>query len=528
MSTPTPSSTSNEIPLIERIRASTAGRYTIHAELGVGGMATVFRATELALEREVAIKVMSTEMASTPGAFERFRLEARVAAALSHPHIVPIHAIGEDPKLAWFAMKFIEGRGLDSILKRDPLQSIETVVRTIGTVGRALAAAHEKGVVHRDVKPANIMIGNDGWIYVTDFGIAKRDNVKGLTQAGTVIGTPAYMSPEQFNGEAITGAADQYSLGIVAYEMLAGRAPFNAPSLGEIMRGHLLDPPPALRTMRSDVPMRVVEVVATMLEKQAANRFPSLIEAAAALEAAGAGVKTVAPRRIAPKGATASSAEEVIRATTGPTTPMPRSNPSIQVSGARRAATMAAPEPTPPPRSTSTPILAFLLLAAIVGGGWYAFSDRIRASMQPEPVASIVPIVDAKQEPAPGAASLPDSSAALFDSATVADADSTKSSAEVEAALAALASRLASAPVLDLDAPRDSVVVRVGSQTMQTVLFVNDRQIGILGGMGLVPVTVAPGPVSVSVRRQNCQSWDTTFTPVTGRRYTFMERSPTC
>ncbi len=536
MRTPTPPSSPNERPLIDRLRAATAGRYTIGAELGAGGMATVFRATEIALEREVAIKVMSMEVASTPGAVERFRREARVAAALSHPHIVPIYAIGEDPKLAFFAMKYIEGRGLDSILKKDPMQSVEMVVKTIATVGRALAHAHEKGVVHRDVKPANIMVGNDGWLYVTDFGIAKRDDAQGLTQVGTVIGTPAYMSPEQFNGQTTTGAADQYSLGVVAYEMLAGRAPFNGPSLGEIMRGHLLEPPPALRTLRIDIPAPVVEVVNRMLAKDPADRFATLNDAAAALEGAGAGAKGMAPRRTVPT----SQAAAELRATTSPTTPMPRNSTSGPITGANSGAnsgpnsgaarrpvtaTHARPEPVRQ-GGGGTAIAVFALLAAALGGGWYVFREDISAAMRPAPVASIAP--ELPSTPLPELTADTGAIAAVAESTAVAGADSTPNAGDPADAIADLAARLASAPVMDVNAPADSVVVRVGSQTMQTVLFVNDQQVGILGGMGLVSVTVPPGPVKVQVRKVNCRDWDTTFTPVTGRRYSFMERSPTC
>ncbi|MBX7117922.1 MAG: serine/threonine protein kinase, partial [Gemmatimonadaceae bacterium] len=336
MRTPTPPNP-HEIPLIDRLRAKTAGRYVVHAELGVGGMATVFKATEVALEREVAIKVMNAEMATTPGAFDRFRREARVAAALSHPHIVPIYAIGEDPALAWFAMKYIEGRGLDSILRQEGAQPVDRVIDTIATVGKALHVAHEKGVVHRDVKPANIMVGSDGWLYVTDFGIAKRDDAQGLTQAGTVVGTPAYMSPEQFNGQEVTGAADQYALGIVAYEMLAGRTPFDAKSLGEVMRGHLLDAPPPLRARRVDVPVGLADIVNRMLEKDPAKRFPTLAVAVAALE--GLQGRSGARRSAPITGSIPAPPPPRVSASTptsSPTTPIPRSNPSLVTSGTRR------------------------------------------------------------------------------------------------------------------------------------------------------------------------------------------------
>lgn len=525
MRTPTPPSTPGDTPLITRIRAATAGRYDIHSELGVGGMATVFRATERALEREVAIKVMSTAAASAPGAFERFRREARMAAALSHPHIVPIYAIGEDPALAWFAMKFIEGRGLDSILQKDGAQPVDMVVRTISVVGRALHHAHESGVVHRDVKPANIMVGKDGWVYVTDFGIAKRGDAEGLTQAGTVIGTPAYMSPEQFNGLPITGSADQYSLGVVAFEMLAGRAPFNGPSLGEIMRGHLLEAPPPLRTLRIDVPMAVAECVMKMIEKEPAKRFASLGDAVDALEAAA----KVAARPSAGAGAIRTPLQSVrpvagTTASMSPTTPIPR-NPTGPVTGAaRRPVTAAHQRPVEPASGGSMGRVLFGLVV-VAGLGWYALKDQLdNAGPVATPASASAASADAELAPVQPPVSLTTAAESTFTAAT----DSASATGSLDSAFAELATRVASSLAIDGVAPVDSAVVRAGSQTLQTVLFVNGEQIGILGGRGLFPTTVAPGPVTVSIRKLDCRDWDTTFTAQAGRRYTFVERSPRC
>lgn len=527
MTTPPPPNIPRETPLIDRLRASTAGRYAIHAELGAGGMATVFRATEIALEREVAIKVMSAEVASSPGAFERFRREARVAAALSHPNIVPIYAIGEDPSLAYFAMKFIEGRGLDAILRKQGAQSIAEVARIIAAVGKALHYAHERGVVHRDVKPANIMLGEDGWPYVTDFGIAKRDDAQQLTQAGTVIGTPAYMSPEQFNGLPITGAADQYSLGIVAFEMLTGRAPFDGPSLGEVMRGHLLDPVPPIRTLRLDVPLAVADCVNRMLAKEPTQRFASLAEAAVALESAAAlakssgGRPSMAPGVVAsaPVGAAAISGATV---TSGPTTPIPRSNPSLVTSGAKpRPVTAAQPRPVEKTSTGSSLLIVFVVLAALGGGAWYFLRDEF-VNSAPAPVA----VATLPSPPAP-TATVTDSSDGADSLATTVK-DSAEEKVSLDSALAAFAARVAAAPVVDVDAPDDSAVVRIGSQVLETVLFINGRQLGIVGGRGLVATTIAPGPVTVSVRKVNCRDWDTTFTANAGRRYSIGERSPGC
>lgn len=540
MSTPAPVAPT-EVPLVDRLRSALGARYVVHDELGRGGMATVFRATEVALEREVAIKVMNASMATTPGAFDRFRREARVAAALSHPHIVPIYAIGDDPALAWFAMKYVEGRGLDDILRAEGAQGIETVVRTVATVGRALQHAHEKGVVHRDVKPANIMVGDDGWVFVADFGIAKRDDAQQLTQAGTVVGTPAYMAPEQFNGHAVTGAADQYALGIVAYEMLAGRTPFDAPSLGEIIRGHLLDAPPPLRLKRIDVPTGVAECVNRMLEKDPARRFPSLAHAVEALETA------VPAARLSAAGGRRTTGPNIPHvAAAAPTTPIPRASAAAVTSGARAAATTSGSQrrasTAPSVRTVEEPsgggasLVRVLLLAVLLAaGGWYALRDRFTGTPAASAIAATPPPGDAVPDDAaygstPDAADAGATAAGVGggapDAAPAGDAAAT--AAPIDSAIADLSLRLATAPSIDLVAPPDSVVVRIGSQMLETVLFVNERQVGVIGGRGLLEVVAPPGPVAVAIRKLGCQAWDTTFAGLEGRRYTFMERSPTC
>ena len=269
--------------LRDALRQATLGDYEIMAELGRGGMATVFLAHDIALGRKVAIKVMSPALFSGEGMAERFKREARTAAQLSHPHIIPIYSVQESGDLLFFVMKFIEGRPLDSIIREvGPLPI--PMVRTILTqVGGALGYAHKRGVIHRDIKPANIMLDADGWAIVTDFGIAKVSESQGLTVTGATVGTPSYMSPEQCAAQELTGATDQYSLGVVAYEMLSGKLPFIAESVMAVMYAHFNQPPRPVVQVRVDCPMDLAATVMRMLEKDPSQRFPTMEAATSAM-----------------------------------------------------------------------------------------------------------------------------------------------------------------------------------------------------------------------------------------------------
>ncbi len=268
--------------LLDRLRRATIGRYDVYAELGQGGMATVFLALDLALDRKVAIKVLNPSLATSADNVERFKREAKVAASLNHPNIIGIYAVGDDPSLAYFVMKYVEGRALDSVVRETGAQTVPFVRGVVAAAGKALHYAHTRGVVHRDVKPANFMLDRDGWLVVTDFGIAKMDDAKGLTLTGSVIGTPYYMAPEQFQGKPVTAAADQYALGVVAFELLTGRQPYAGETIGEVMKGHLFDPIPEVRSLRADVPEGMATAITRMLAKDPAERFPTLEDAVAA------------------------------------------------------------------------------------------------------------------------------------------------------------------------------------------------------------------------------------------------------
>ena len=269
--------------MMEALRAATLGEYEILGEIGRGGMASVYLAHDIHLDRKVAIKVMSPALLDGEGASERFKREARTAGALSHPHIIPIHAVKESGDLLYFVMKYVDGRSLDSVIETHGTLPIPMVVQILFEVAGALAYAHRAGVVHRDVKPGNIMIDRDGWAVVTDFGIAKVVQEQGLTLTGTAVGTPAYMSPEQCMSKDVSGRSDQYSLGIVAFHMITGQLPFTAESLMEMFLAQTNQRPASIVGLRPDCPPRLAEIVERMMAKSPDHRWPSLDDVVAAL-----------------------------------------------------------------------------------------------------------------------------------------------------------------------------------------------------------------------------------------------------
>ncbi len=284
-----PVTSSQSDPILERLRAATAGEYEIIRELGRGGFAAVFLGRDVELDREVAIKVLTqqaaTDVSADSGEIERFRREARTVAKLNHPNIVPVFSVRASEGLQYFVMKYIRGRSLERILEtggRLPIALVQTILQQAGS---ALAFAHRNGVVHRDIKPGNIMLDEEGWAVVADFGIAKVARAEKLTATGLIIGTAAYMSPEQWAGQDVTGQSDQYSLGVVAYELLTGKSPFTAETVPAMLWAHLNEVPPAITDARPDCPPALAAIVARMLEKESSARFGSLDEITAALAA---------------------------------------------------------------------------------------------------------------------------------------------------------------------------------------------------------------------------------------------------
>jgi eukaryotic-like serine/threonine-protein kinase len=402
--------------LAELLTHATIGEYDIYGELGRGGMAAVYLALDLSLNRKVAIKTMLPELVVKTDMVERFKREAQTAAGLSHPHIIQIHAVKETPALVYFVMKFIEGRSLESIaLEQGPL-GVGMAQVVLGQIASALAYAHRKGVVHRDVKPANVMIDEDGWAIVTDFGIAKVQVAQNLTATGTAIGTPTYMSPEQFHNKAITGASDQYSLGVVAYEVLSGKKPFDGATYAEIITQHLFEPVPDLKLLRPDLPESLVSTINRMLAKNPTERFADLDAAAVAL---GSPDKAESERIRAELISMAKSGPRRTVRMSVPVSPIPMtkkpSTPTATTAAAGAAATIVAaqpapartvpdkrpakprlPETVPVPAKRKAPLwgaIAAVVVAAAAFGTWKALSSNsappaTSAVEQPQAVAA--------------------------------------------------------------------------------------------------------------------------------------------
>src|SRR5256884_928099 len=262
---------------IDALPEAALGEYEVLAELGHGGMATVYLAHDLALDRKVAIKGRAHALLLMgEGMVERFKREARTAGALSHPHIIPIYAVKESQDVLYFVMKYVHGRALDAVIRDVGPLPIAMVQAILAQVSDALGYAHRHGVIHRDVKSANIMLDEDGWAVVTDFGIAKVVQAEGLTLTGVTVGTPTYMSPEQCDMREVTVASDQYSLGVVAYEMLTGHLPFKGDSTMSVMYAHFNQPPRPVTELRPDCPPNLGAGVMRMLEKDPSRRWPSM------------------------------------------------------------------------------------------------------------------------------------------------------------------------------------------------------------------------------------------------------------
>ena len=276
--------------------------YRIQSLAGRGGMSVVFRAEDVNLHRSVALKVLSSKAVSDASFRNRFIRESRVASSIDHPNIIPIYNAGEVDGMAYIAMRFVEGSDLKALIEQTGALSPARAMAIVGQVANALDAAHAQGLVHRDVKPANIMIvpgqhvGEGEHVYLTDFGLTKQASLQSvLTAPGFFLGTPAYAAPEQIEGGEIDARTDTYALGCVLYECLTGRVPFSRDSAVAVMYAHLEEEPPPVSSVRPGLPLRVDSVINKALAKSRAERYPTCREFVADARAA-LNEDTVRPR----------------------------------------------------------------------------------------------------------------------------------------------------------------------------------------------------------------------------------------
>src|SRR5712671_399083 len=302
---------------VDLVREQLKDEYEILEELGRGGMAIVFKAREKQLERDVAIKVLPFSLAFDKEFVERFQREARTSAKLEHPNIIPIYRVGKSGRVIYFVMKFLRGKPLSSVLAARgaglPPAQIKSV---LADVCRALAYAHKSGIVHRDIKPDNIMFDEHGHAVVTDFGIAKAASGGKLTGTGMSIGTPHYMSPEQAKAQPLDGRSDLYSLGVVAYQCLTGTVPYDGEDSFSIGYKHIMEeiPTPPLDNLEK---RQLFEIIRKMMAKTPAQRFQNADELVSVLES-GRSVTFTTDATMAMPSLTGA------RLTSAPTTPLPR------------------------------------------------------------------------------------------------------------------------------------------------------------------------------------------------------------
>jgi serine/threonine protein kinase len=380
------------------LRKETEGQYVIQRMIGKGGMAVVYLAREVHLARNVAIKVLPPELTFGHGV-ERFKREAKVAAALDHPNIIPVYRVSTEGTLFWYAMKYLEGQSLEQVLKERGKLPLKDAIKILHQVADALDYAHERQVVHRDMKPANVMLDSRNRVIVTDFGIAKALSEGTLTASGSVIGTPYFMSPEQGMGKPVSGASDQYSVAVMAYRMIAGRVPFEGDSAIDVLHKHCMVQPPPLESTAPGMPRHVYLAVHRALDKKAENRFPTVGDFVRALEspdALGAASPAASLGGTGAGDATLVVSSGAVSHADLATTPMPSMGRSMP--GAADP-TMATPPPTPqtiPPSSSlrivkkkRSPLGLVAAGLIVLGGGAAGVYFATRGGGAAEPVAQV-------------------------------------------------------------------------------------------------------------------------------------------
>ncbi len=411
--------------MTEKLIGSQLGKYQIQASLGKGGMGMVYMGYDPQLDRKVAIKVLAPHLVWEEGFVERFLREARAAARIKHPNIVTVYDVGQEQEHFYFVMEYIEGQSLGQLIRQRGALPIEDLLSILHPLADALDYAHQHGLVHRDIKPGNIMIGEGLRVTLTDFGIARAAEETRLTTTGTLMGTPEYMSPEQAWGEEVGYQTDLYSLAVVAYEMLSGRVPFSGTTPHAVLYKQIHEPPPPVRQSRPELPVGVEAVLSRALDKTPAERYSTTNAFVEELEAALA-VKLEVPPEEAPtelvsgslevppeEAPTESVAGKLDDALEDASTELavdkadvpPEEAPTELVAGEeRRPPALREPPPAPArrvPTKRRVPALLWVLgalgalaiLAGVIGVIWFAAGDVD----EPAPAASAEGTVSSTQ-----------------------------------------------------------------------------------------------------------------------------------
>jgi serine/threonine-protein kinase len=352
------------------------GQYTLEAPLGKGGMASVYRAYQASVKRYVAIKVMSPELSADPRFVERFRREVEIIGQLEHPHIVPVIDFGTADGVYFIVMRLIEGGSLDDIVRTRKL-SLPEIARYLDQMSAALDYAHGKGVIHRDLKLSNVLIDKTNNTYLTDFGIAHIESGNPLTATGLVMGTPAYMSPEQAMGRPLDSRSDVYALGVMLYEMVTGQLPFRADTPAALIFQHVYETPRSPKLLRPDLPDSVAAVIEHALAKDPDTR-PATAgqlsdEFAAAVGTRGQGLRVQMPSK--PEGATGRDTSVPLQPTVVPTVPIPAVSPAKETIDSPPPTVV---KPTAKPQRATLPLIGgvVVILALLGGAGAFLLSQN--------------------------------------------------------------------------------------------------------------------------------------------------------
>jgi serine/threonine protein kinase len=516
--------------LLQQLRKELANDYEVERELGRGGMAIVYRAHEIELRRLVALKVLPPGLGPAELA-ERFRREARMAAALDHPNIIPIYRVGQAAGTHYFAMKFVEGRAVDAIVEQQGALPIPVVMQILLATARALAFAHERHTVHRDIKGANILVDRDGRVLVSDFGIARAAEEKTLTASGVVIGTPHFMSPEQCAGKKAGPQSDQYAMGVLAFQMLTGQVPFDADSVITIIQHHYFTPVPDVLSVRDDVPTGLLAVVYKALAKAPGQRYETTREMVRALEtvpfsaqdkaqseellrelAKGAPIPKVRTGTLPPledvrrSGAAALAAEATTLTSERPVVEEPAPEHPSQEHAVPARTSLEVPSPL---KRAGSPLTAIVLGALMLAtaGVWYATrggeAEPDAAPAVPgRRVAAAQPAGAHVQRPSPAAARQEqprrEAQRGQPAGAGAAAPESTRPAAESTAATAPVAKG----------------TLRVRTEPPYAEIFVDGDSVGVGSAFD---IAIAAGVRHLKVTAPSYATFDTTFTVTPGR-----------